>query len=101
MPANVEDIYKLSPIQQGLLFHSLYNPDAGIYFEQFSWTIGGEFAPAAFERAWQQAVARHPILRTDFYWEDLDEPLQAVDRRVTLPLQQYDWRDLPPDEQKA
>ena len=32
--SNVEDIYELSPAQQGMLFHSLYDPDSGVFVEQ-------------------------------------------------------------------
>lgn len=82
---NIQDIYKLSPIQQGMLFHNLYTPASAVYFEQFSWTAP-DLDIEAFEQAWRQAVDRHPILRTSFFWEDLDEPLQLVHRRVTSTL---------------
>ncbi|HEY0603676.1 MAG TPA: amino acid adenylation domain-containing protein [Herpetosiphonaceae bacterium] len=95
---NIQDIYKLSPIQQGMLFHNLYTPASGVYFEQFSWAAP-DLDIEAFERAWQQAVDRHPILRTSFFWEDLDEPLQLVHRRVTLPIERYSWIELSPEEQ--
>ncbi|HEY0736386.1 MAG TPA: amino acid adenylation domain-containing protein [Herpetosiphonaceae bacterium] len=97
---NIQDIYKLSPIQQGMLFHNLYTPASAVYFEQFSWAAP-DLDIEAFERAWQQAVDRHPILRTSFFWEDLDEPLQLVHRRVTLPIERYSWVELSPEEQAA
>src|SRR3954454_7415783 len=98
---NIEDIYNLSPIQDGILFHSLHMPESGMYFEQFSWSAEGDLDLAAFERAWQSVVDRHPVLRTSFFWEDLDEALQMVSRRVRLPMEQLDWRILSPDEQRA
>lgn len=98
---NVEDIYLLSPMQQGMLFHSLYAPQSGVYFEQFVCTLRGELNAATFQRAWQRVVDRHTILRTSFLWEGLDEPLQVVSRQVTLPWAQADWRDLTPLEQYA
>jgi len=78
---NIEDIYELSPVQQGILFHSLYAPQLGLYFIQFSYTVRGHLNLVAFERAWQVA-ARHTILRTSFYWEEIDKPLQVVHRQV-------------------
>ena len=45
---NVEDVYPLSPTQQGLLFHSLYEPGSGAYVEQVGWTLGGVFDEPAF-----------------------------------------------------
>ncbi|HEX6292373.1 MAG TPA: amino acid adenylation domain-containing protein [Herpetosiphonaceae bacterium] len=100
-PEHVEDIYKLSPIQQGLLFHSLYEPESGAYFEQFNWLLSGTLDPAVFQRAWQYVVDRHAILRTAFFWEDLDEPLQVVQRQAALPFAYHDWRGMPEAEQAA
>ncbi|HEY0736251.1 MAG TPA: amino acid adenylation domain-containing protein [Herpetosiphonaceae bacterium] len=98
---NIADLYKLSPIQQGMLFHSLYTPESGVYFEQFGWTINEALDVSVFERAWQYVVEQHPILRTTFFWEDLDEPLQVVNRRVQLPIVELDWSDLTPEQQAA
>ena len=97
---NVADIYRLSPVQHGMLFHTLYAPETGVYFEQFCPAYGRGFDPAAFERAWQQTLDRHPVLRTAFLWEDLDEPVQVVHRRVELPVDRQDWRGLPAAEQR-
>ena len=94
----IEDIYKLSPVQHGILVHCLSHPTAGLYIEQFSWTFD-VIDLAAFARAWALVQAQHPILRTAFFWEDADEPLQVVQRRVSLPLTQLDWRAQSPAEQ--
>ena len=99
--ANIELIYGLSPIQQGMLFHSLYEPGADVYFEQFSWSFREAIDIQLFARAWQYVVQQHPILRTSFHWEELDEPLQVVHRRVQMPIEQYDWRRLSAEEQAA
>ncbi len=90
----IEDIYALSPLQQGFLFHTLYAPQAGVYFEQFVWSLRGALDEAAFAHAWQQIVDHHPVLRTSFHWEDLEAPAQVVHRQATLPLERLDWRDL-------
>src|ERR1700704_6319397 len=65
---NLEDIYQLAPMQQGMLFHSIYSPDSGTYFEQSLFTIKGDLNISAFEQAWQRVVERHSILRTSFLW---------------------------------
>ena len=90
---NIEDIYRLSPMQQGMLFHSLYAPENGAYFEQASWTLRGDLNLDAFKRAWQTTINRHTSLRTAFMWKDLDEPLQVVYRRVDIPFEVIDWED--------
>ena len=89
---NVEDLYPLSPMQQGLLFHSLYAPESGFYVLQLSCTITAGLNVAAFTEAWQQIMPRHAILRTAFIWEGIDEPLQLVRQKVQLNIEQQDWR---------
>jgi amino acid adenylation domain-containing protein len=89
---NLEDIYELSPMQQGLLFHTLYAPESGMYFEQYSWTVQGDFNALAFKQAWQQVIDRHPILRTAFFWQDLEKPYQVVYRQAELIWEEQDWR---------
>jgi NRPS condensation-like uncharacterized protein len=102
LPArDVEDIYPLSPLQQGLLFHTLQAPESGVYFEQLSAVLGGDLEVASFKRAWQKVLERHALLRTAFYWEELSEPLQVVHRQVELPWVEEDWRGLSPNEQQG
>ena len=97
---NIEDIYPLSPMQQGMLFHSLYAPESGVYFEQSSWLLRGQLNESAFEKAWQQIIDRHSALRTVFIWEDVEEPIQVVHRNVKLSVLKQDWRELTEIEQK-
>ena len=97
---NVEDIYPLSPMQQGMLFHTLYDPTSGVYFEQLSCTLTGEFNIPAFKQAWEEVMKRHAVLRTAFLWEGLDKPLQVVRQKVTLPWEAHDWRGLPNQEER-
>ncbi|HEX6290616.1 MAG TPA: amino acid adenylation domain-containing protein, partial [Herpetosiphonaceae bacterium] len=67
----------------------------------FSWMLPVDVNVRVFERAWHYVVHQHPILRTAFFWEDLDEPLQVVRQQVTLPFTYLDWSHLPADEQEA
>jgi len=96
---DIEAIYSLSPMQQGLLFHSLYSPGSGMYFEQMSCRIEGRLEVEAFQRSWQTLVDRHSILRTSFLWEGVKEPVQIVHRNVKVSWKQGDWRGLSPSEQ--
>ncbi|HWS86557.1 MAG TPA: amino acid adenylation domain-containing protein [Pyrinomonadaceae bacterium] len=98
---NIEDIYPLSPLQRGLLFHLLYAPHSGIYFIQLNCTFVGRLDVAAFRQAWEALVSRHTILRTSFVWENLKEPLQIVRKQVELPWEERDWRGLSAEEQQA
>ena len=55
---DIEDIYPLTPLQQGMLFHNLYEPEAGIGYEQVSCRLEGELDVTAFARAWAAVVKR-------------------------------------------
>jgi amino acid adenylation domain-containing protein len=94
--AQMEDLYPLSPMQRGMLFHALYQADSPVYFEQVSYQLRGRLNHSAFERAWQQVVERHPVLRTSFHYKGLDEPLQMVRRKARLPLVREEWTHLAP-----
>ena len=98
---NVEDIYRLSPMQAGMLFHCLAAPGDSVYLEQYLAQLEGELDVAAFQRAWTHVVSRHPALRASFVWEGLKEPLQAVRRQVTLPWDVLDWSDRPAEAHPA
>ncbi len=99
--AHVVDAYPLSPMQGGMLFHTLHQPEARMYFEQCALTLRGELDEAAFERAWQRVVEHHPALRTTFVWEGAETPRQVVWRGVSPPWTRLDWREVPPAEQPA
>ncbi|MEW6736658.1 MAG: condensation domain-containing protein, partial [Acidobacteriota bacterium] len=92
---NIEDIYELSPIQQGILFHSLYVSEPDMYFIQLLLTLRGAINVTAFRQAWQQVLGRHSVLRTSFHWEGVDKPLQVVQRQLELTIEQQDWRTFP------
>ena len=96
---NIESIYPLSPMQQGMLFHALYAPESGVYCEQTSCSLNGNLNVSTFKQAWQQVVQRYPALRTLFVWRHRKEPLQVVRARVTLPWVEEDWRGCSPLEQ--
>ncbi|MBV8200642.1 MAG: AMP-binding protein, partial [Acidobacteria bacterium] len=93
--AGLEDIYPLSALQQGILFQCLYHPEEVAYVGQMTCLLKGELQPELLAQAWQQTVDRHPALRTAFAWERLEQPVQAVRRRVTAAMERRDWRPAP------
>src|SRR5215469_4816945 len=99
MPGIV-DIYPLSPIQQGILFHSLFSPESGVYMVQTYCVLHPSPDVSAFERAWNEAVRRHDIFRTAFEWQELDDAVQVVYDHAGISLTQLDWRDQSPAEQR-
>ncbi|MDH5597132.1 MAG: amino acid adenylation domain-containing protein [Candidatus Peregrinibacteria bacterium] len=97
---DIEDIYELSPMQQGMLFHSLASPESGAYSNRISYILKGDLDIPAFERAWQKVVDRHPVFRSSFHSEDFDKPLQVVHKQARLSLEQQDWRNISVTEQQ-
>jgi hypothetical protein len=97
---DLEDLYRLSPVQEGMVFHALFAPASDVYYRRHSCTLKGELDRKAFEEAWRRLISRHPILRTSFHWEGLDHPLQLVHREAQLQIEYEDWRQLPPDKQR-
>ena len=95
----IEDLYPLTPMQEGMLFHTLADPEAGHYVEQFVCRLRGELDPSALQESWNRLVARHPALRSTIHWIDFDRPYQVVHRRADHPVEYQDWRGLTPAEQ--
>lgn len=96
----IEAVYPLSPMQAGMLFHSLYAQQPGIDIEQVVCTLHEPLNPAQLEQAWQRLADRHAVLRTSFRWEELDQPEQRVHLPQKVTLLQQDWRSLPPAVQQ-
>ncbi len=91
--SEVEDLYPLSPMQQGMLFHSLYQQNSGDYINQMRLDVEG-LDPQRFREAWQAALDAHEVLRSGFLWQGaLEKPLQLVRKRVEVPFSVHDWRD--------
>jgi pristinamycin I synthase-3/4 len=96
----VESLYPLSPMQHGMLFHALQEPDSGLYFAQLVYTLEGDLDVALFEAAWQATIDRHAVLRTAFSWKGA-RPLQAVFPRAKAALHRDDWRGLTAEDQRG
>ena len=88
---NIEDIYPLTPMQEGMLFHSLYAPNSEQYFEQFRWTMRGQLNKLALKGSWEQVMHRHATLHSGFVWETFSSPHQVVLQKVMLPWKEFDW----------
>ncbi|WP_155983870.1 non-ribosomal peptide synthetase, partial [Paenibacillus sp. 1-18] len=88
----LENVYPLTPMQKGMLFHSLMNAETGVYFEQATFDLEGHFVPAIFEESLKLLVSRHAIFRTNFYSGWHGQPLQVVYRHKNPSFRYEDVR---------
>ncbi|CAG8999283.1 MAG: Tyrocidine synthase 3 [Candidatus Celerinatantimonas neptuna] len=85
--SNIQDIYPLAPLQEGILFHHLLNEEGDPYITKLIIAFSDQFALQDFMDAFRAVIARHDILRTAVVWEGVSEPVQVVWKNVQLPLQ--------------
>lgn len=97
----VEDIYPLSPMQQGMLFHTLRDGSADSYVNQVGLELFDVDA-GKLRAAWQAVSDRHAALRTGFVWQNLSgASQQVVHRHVAVPFVEEDWRGVPHEKLDA
>ncbi|GGW11093.1 non-ribosomal peptide synthetase [Streptomyces libani subsp. rufus] len=92
---DVADIYPLTPMQAGMLFHSLLDADSRTYVNQVQLVLSGVTDPSALAQAWQDTADANPVLRTGLVWQETPEPLQVVRHRATVPVTLHDWSGRP------
>lgn len=101
LPPGIEDAYPVSAVQGGMLYHMRYTPGSIVYHNVYSRRLRAPFDPAAFARAAQRVVNRHPILRTSFDLTAFAEPLQLVHETAAISVGADDLSSLSPSEQDA
>ncbi|MGK5496592.1 amino acid adenylation domain-containing protein [Streptomyces sp. URMC 125] len=102
MTSGLADILPLTPLQEGLLFHALYD-DRGVdvYNVQLAVEVEGELDADALRAALRTLLARHPNLRAGFWHQDVEQPVQIVPRSAEAPWSEVDLGDLPEEEREA
>ena len=97
----IEDAYPLSLLQAGMLFHSEYERESALYHVYSSYHVRAPYDEDALREAFRRLVQRHAVLRTAFDLTSYSEPLQLVQRSVTVPLAIEDMSELSAAEQEA
>ncbi|MCX4587514.1 non-ribosomal peptide synthetase [Streptomyces sp. NBC_01481] len=94
--SGLEDILPLSPMQEGLLFHSRYEQDgADVYAVQHVFDIEGALDGARLRTAVRALVQRHPNLRAGFRQVDSGQTVQLIPHQVDVPWEEFDLSSLP------
>ncbi len=96
----VVDVYRLTPAQAGILYHTTLRPRPGLYIGALSVHLAGALDADRLAAVWRQLLARHEVLRTAFLWDGLDAPVQVVRADVALPWSVQDWSGLSPQAQE-
>jgi amino acid adenylation domain-containing protein len=98
---NIKDIYRASPMQEGMYFHFLSDPYSSAYLEQFSYRLQGPLNIAGVESSLNILFERHDILRTIFNHEKVGQVLQVVLKRMKVKFSFHDVRTLRKEQRTA
>ncbi|MGM0887833.1 MAG: non-ribosomal peptide synthase/polyketide synthase [Bacillota bacterium] len=99
----ITDLYPLSPLQEGMIFHTLHDQGdehSAPYMVQLSFLFKGKLDVLTFEQAWKSTIQRHEIFRSAFVWDEIEEPLQVVYEHIPFKLNEVDWRALSDEEKE-
>jgi amino acid adenylation domain-containing protein len=100
LPEDVEDAYPMIQLQTGMFYYNEVNPLSAVYHDVFSFKINSVFDREKLEKAVNQLVQRHSVLRTSFHIAGYSEPMQLVHRSVKAPFTVEDVRQLSDAEQE-
>ncbi|MFJ6141685.1 condensation domain-containing protein, partial [Kitasatospora sp. NPDC092286] len=100
--SRVEDVLPLTPLQEGLLFHALFDGQApDVYTVQLGVDLDGTVDPAAMRAAARALIRRNPALRAAFRHEGVRRPVQVIAREVEAPFREVDLRAFEEEEREA
>ncbi|MBF0272417.1 MAG: amino acid adenylation domain-containing protein [Magnetococcales bacterium] len=97
---DIQQIHPLTPMQEGMLFHALYEQTANPYFEQCQFRLRGHLDLPRFEMAWNEVMRRHEVLRARFVHKSVQQPRQVILKEQKIVIKYLDWRHLSPDGQQ-
>jgi amino acid adenylation domain-containing protein len=87
----IEDIYPLSPLQEGLLMRTKYWPESDAYLNQNVIEVRGKLSAGYIQKAWEATVDKYEILRSGYIWKTSSFPLQYVAQNPIRQMVIEDW----------
>ena len=100
-PQAVAAVYPLTPLQEGMLFHTVGAARRDVYLSQVICLLRGPLDDERLRTAWSQTTRHQPMLRTYFSWEQRERPMQIVLAHVECPFEVEDWRAVDVDRQSG
>ncbi|WP_459501588.1 amino acid adenylation domain-containing protein [Bacillus sp. C1] len=98
--SDIKDLYELSPLQKGMLFHYLHDKGNQAYFEQIDFTIEGTINLSSLEESFNQLIKKYDIFRTVFLYEKVNQPIQVVlkERKAKIHFENISYLDRDKDK---
>lgn len=97
----IEDSYPLSAVQEGMLLHGMSSIGAGSYVQQAICDLRETIDALLIERAWNNVIDRHAVLRTALHVDGVRDPVQHVLRHVDVSWEREDWSRLTLTDQET
>ncbi|WP_332603925.1 condensation domain-containing protein, partial [Bacillus sp. S1(2024)] len=97
----VQDMYYLSPMQEGMLFHAILNPGQSFYLEQITMKVKGSLNIKCLEESMNVIMDRYDVFRTVFIHEKVKRPVQVVLKKRQFHIEEIDLTHLTGSEQTA
>lgn len=97
--AKIQNVYPLTPMQQGMLFNYLYNKNSSAYFQQFCFALEADLDIDVFEKSFNKVIDMYDAFRTIFIYEKVEEPKQVVLAERTARIYYKDISQMEAQEQ--
>ena len=95
----IENIYPLTPLQYGMLFHNLYEADSSAYVIQLELKINKNMNPEIIKKALKLLSDKYSVLRTFFVYEKVKDACQVVLKERVLEFEYIDLSNKKNNEQ--
>ena len=97
---SIKDLYKLSPMQEGMLYHAMKDNESSAYFEQAVLSIEGKLDISHLKESFNKLIAEYDIFRTVFVYEKIGRPIQVVLKEQRASIYVENIIDLPEMDQE-